>query len=195
MEKIILFLALACSAACVIRVVKPEALREKHKNITYSLARFGELDYRLQTNFEVQLAANSLGCTFIDPIKEGSHKVALLLDRGECSFSKKSSNGFIVVESHPGRRFAGHRGKEKCGRKRRQLHPGARRESDQVQRAADRHRLRGRTGAAAGAAEEPEGRPVGGLRRGTLGSGRSPSPLPRSSPTGCTRATGQATPA
>jgi hypothetical protein len=103
----------------VIKVVKPDTLREKHSNISYSLARFGELDYRLQTNYEVQLADDSLGCTFLEHVKESTHKVALLVDRGDCSFSKKSSNGFIVGSTDRGRRLAGNRGEEERERRRR----------------------------------------------------------------------------
>ena len=121
----VFLLALAWSATCVIKVVKPDELRERFKNITYSLARFGELDYRVQTTYEVQLVENSLGCSFIDPVKESSNKVAVLLDRGECTFSKKSSNGFIVGSTYTGWRFAGHRHEAHRGRRRQHLHPGA----------------------------------------------------------------------
>lgn len=79
-----------------IMVIKPEDLAKDLTDIQYNLSKFGEIDYRSQEIYEVQMASEEEGCSFLDSVKRTHHKVALLMIRGNCTFSKKASNASQV---------------------------------------------------------------------------------------------------
>jgi hypothetical protein len=93
---VILLAALIPQASALIKVVSPEQLRTKYTNITYGLSRFGEIDYRQSTLFKLAVASELDACSFLDHIGDSTKKVALLVTRGNCTFSKKAANGVSV---------------------------------------------------------------------------------------------------
>ena len=88
--------------SAVIKVVSPEPLRQKYSNISYGLSRFGAVDYRQSIVYRIVPASQLDGCGFLDHVGESNKKVALLLQRGNCTFSKKAANGFSVVYDYIG---------------------------------------------------------------------------------------------
>jgi hypothetical protein len=80
--------------------VSPKELQEKHKDILYSLARFGDVDYFQTSLYEVFYASPSDGCSFLDHAKPSTKKVALIVERGNCTFSRKAANGVNVRPSY-----------------------------------------------------------------------------------------------
>lgn len=78
----------------LVKIISPSGLSAKYSNITISLARFGDIDYRKQEEFDIYLPPESFedGCQFMEPLKiSAGKKVALLFSRGNCSFSRKAS--------------------------------------------------------------------------------------------------------
>ena len=87
----------ATSISGKIKVISPEALRNLYSDITYSLARFGDIDYVGSTLYKTVMASDEKGCNFVDHVGSNNKKVAMLMRRGDCTFSKKAANGFSVT--------------------------------------------------------------------------------------------------
>lgn len=79
-----------------IKVISPPDLKDAHKDIVYSLARFGDVDYFQSSLYQVAYADPADGCSFVDHVKQSSKKVALIMHRGNCTFSRKAANGVNV---------------------------------------------------------------------------------------------------
>lgn len=95
--RVLTFLVVCLSFTSVnslVKVISPSALSTKYPNITISLARFGEIDYRKQEEYEVVLPPTGFedGCEFLEFAKRpSSKKIAILFKRGNCPFSKKAN--------------------------------------------------------------------------------------------------------
>lgn len=86
-------------AVCEITFVQPKSLHTKYPKISYSLGRMGEVDYSAKTLYEVQEASDPTGCSMLDHVNSDAkgYRVALLINRGNCTFSKKAINTYIVL--------------------------------------------------------------------------------------------------
>lgn len=82
---------------CEISIIQPQSLKDNYTNITYSLARFGEVDYRKTQIFEIQRPSSETACTFLDRVTKSDNKIALLIQRGGCSFTIKATNTMSVT--------------------------------------------------------------------------------------------------
>lgn len=98
MSKVAILLATLATlwkvALTEIMVIHPDSLAAAHKNISYSLARFGDIDYRSSIVFKLFLPSSETACTYVDHVPDSTLKTAFLIERGDCSFSKKSSITF-----------------------------------------------------------------------------------------------------